>query len=117
MREELISEKIAVLAHELGFKEFNGCELCYHNNELERWCSISGIYENYVLAPTQALLQKWLREVHDIHLCVKLYSDDTYDYTLISDKILEESEDDTYFDTHEEALEEGLYQGLLLIKK
>lgn len=74
-------------------------------------------YEREVApAPTQSLLQKWLRDVHDIHVwCEKQHKDvpNKYGYRLGPD--LEHSAF-TYNDwSYEEALEEGLVEALNLI--
>ena len=63
-------------------------------------------------APTQSLLQKWLREKHDI--IVEVHSqympNSTYKYGV---KVKHEFYDS--FNTYEDALEEGLQQALKLI--
>jgi len=90
-------------------------------------------FEAY-LAPTQSLLQKWLREIHDIHIVISVYRDmdhrDNYDLKIIKHvliiplinkklKGLDILEDfpikNSIFYTYEEALEEGLKEALLLI--
>lgn len=75
-------------------------------------------YEPYHKRPTQSLLQRWLREVHGIHVTAihRSYSGldkiDCYDYLL-------EGVDVVYrhFDTYEQALEEGLKKALTLVNK
>lgn len=84
--------------------------------------------EWYISAPTQSLLQKWLREVHDIHIEIRNYQEydkDNYAHTLNFTKNANYKNEEgnkigqiisrKYFDIYEEALEEGLYQALLLI--
>jgi len=71
--------------------------------------------------PTQSLLQRWLREVHDIHLvpcphhkCLS-YGCDVYHYTKENETgytPIEMSSSNSY----EEALEKGLQEALKLIK-
>lgn len=87
------------------------------------------------LAPTQSLLQKWLREVHNIVIIIdfslsnlynnnkKSYFVDIYclniniDNRIKSKKVGYESpeKDHKLFDTYEEALEEGLKEALKLV--
>lgn len=95
-----------------------------------------GKLQNDITLPTQNLLQKWLRETYNIHVEVNAY----YNPAKIEDKLFYElgistkensfegfmenisyrfkSNDSHYrlFDTHEEALEIGLKEGLMLIK-
>jgi|SRR5690554_5239335 len=72
-------------------------------------CKLDNVkYFEACSAPTQTILQKWLREVHDIR--VLIYEGDkpylTYQHNYSRG----------HFDTYEEALEEGLYEALLAIK-
>lgn len=71
----------------------------------------------YFSAPTQSLLQKWLREVHKIHIDI-CYQDDVYGYYYKTTTIIDNTESDESigFNTYEEALERGLQEGLKLIK-
>jgi hypothetical protein len=74
--------------------------------------------------PTQSLLQKWLREVHNIRVFViPTGFNEKYDFRIYY--VREELNEyiihlyDPIFsptDNYEEALEEGLYQALLLLK-
>lgn len=77
----------------------------------------------YVLAPTQTMLQKWLREVHNIHVTplIEGWSDLHHNYhakvTFQKDGFWEwiiptKGKDNL---SYEEALEIGLYEGLKLI--
>ena len=81
----------------------------------------------YWLAPTQSLAQKWLREVHNIHIIIDPFFQDGdlfgYNIFIFSNEIekieleLKELSEPTHcdFKTYEEALEEGIKQALLLI--
>ena len=77
--------------------------------------------DNYYLISTQSLLQKWLREVHDIVVYVTPFvhdtteeTDGTYSYFVYQkDKWIKDGVD---FDLFEEALEKGLLKALKLIK-
>lgn len=108
MKEQLISFDTAKLANNKGFLQWT--EKRYNKkgtfNDSKTW-SIS--------APTQSLLQKWLRETHNIHLYIiptgfKLskrfipqFRFSGYEYK------------DLDFKTYEEALEKGLQEALNLI--
>lgn len=75
-------------------------------------------------APTQSLLQKWLREVHDIHIYINIdsYKPDKPKFfanvkSLNSRNMGERLLDGfSLFDREEQALEEGLQEALKLIK-
>ena len=137
LREKLISFETAILAKEKGFK--NACDgfvnkdneyifmpdLLYPNNsefshnseedpEVVEW---EELMKTLVLAPTQSLLQKWLREVHEISIKIDDYYTNSrvrFDYNVCE---LGSQEDNPVgiFETYEEALEIGLYQALLLL--
>jgi hypothetical protein len=74
--------------------------------------------DNYICyaRPTQALLQRWLREVHNINVISypSAVFNKKYIYLLLSDLELIE-EGDIKYDSYEQALEAGLYKALLLI--
>ena len=138
LREKLISFETAILAKEKGFK--NACDwfvnkdneyifmpdLLYPNNsefshnseedpEVVEW---KELMKTLVLAPTQSLLQKWLREVHEISIKIDDYYTNSrvrFDYNVCE---LGSQEDNPVgiFETYEEALEIGLYQALKQIK-
>ena len=138
LREKLISFETAILAKEKGFK--NACDgfvnkdneyifmpdLLYPNNsefshnseedpEVVEW---KELMKTLVLAPTQSLLQKWLREVHEISIKIDDYYTNSrvrFDYNVCE---LGSQEDNPVgiFKTYEEALEIGLYQALLLLE-
>jgi len=79
-----------------------------------------------ILAPTQSLLQKWLREGHNINVSVRHVIEDYYicEMTFLSSrymfkdahKIYLYSLIGTHFKTYEEALEKGLQEALKLIR-
>jgi len=72
---------------------------------------------NNIAVCTQSLLQKYLREVHNINVLVEVGWKDgkfIYGYSLwvgFKDNFYEEK-----YNTYEEALQEGLIRGLNLIK-
>lgn len=137
MTEQLISFETAKLAKEKGFNEYSKyiyCNhgLCYFDEETlyiydKDLNYINVIYdcnEKYdiewiIQAPTQSLLQKWLREVHNIDFVIG-----TGIYPRISNKwltvILSPTDEmpiqlKGYKNTYEEALEQGLLEALKLI--
>ena len=140
MKEELISFETAELAKEKGFKEL--CFAAFHKNNRNDGYFESGIisqseyfkfptmsngdkiavlqkdYIHTILRPTQSLLQKWLREVHKIDVEAPLvYKLNTREYLVRIYRHNTEIILSTfhYYNTYEEALEEGLYQALLLV--
>lgn len=89
---------------------FFGCPTCNSNpgNTSDFICS----------APTQSLLQKWLREIHNIH--VSSFEDYGKTVLLIHYYDHENSRVELWsykgpYDTYEEALEKGLLGALKLI--
>ena len=139
MEDELVSQETAKLAKEKGFDEYctsgyitriiagkyiddNFDHYKYGGKDSEIFEFYTNIhfiplYEPYYKRPTQSLLQRWLREVHKIYLTVihRAYSGlekiDKYDYLLEGTYVVYR-----YFDTYEQALEEGLKVGLNLVK-
>ena len=142
MEEQLITFKTAKLAKEKGFDIEESCVAFYTKprskmfgiDEHGRYYNIKNtprkLYyigksaafnsNNVILAPTQSLLQKWLREVHNIRLEIQSLIDYTYAYS-----IYQELQDNKYckqiaFEyteqySYENALEIGLKHALKLI--
>lgn len=119
MREELISFETAKLAKEKGFDE-----LCCYSFETENnfyetvklWRNSEDSTEYAVC--TQSLLQKWLREEHNIHVEISfIYDDETFCLILFHKKEnIWFDPEIGYYHTYEEALEAGLKKALELIK-
>lgn len=120
MQEQLITFETAKLAKEKGFNEM--CKTAYGRNADSLYygnCTHKNSENIFLSAPTQSLLQKWLREVYDIEMYVrstyKLNKKNKYWVTFIDCKIyggcLENCSK-----TYEEALEVGLQESLKLIK-
>ena len=110
MNEELINYTTAVLANEKGFPQ---------KETIEGYSFITG-YESFdypldlmngvgVAAPTQSLLQKWLREVHNIVVSVDVDEEGRF-FISLPDAIYGS------FDLWESALEHALVEGMGLIK-
>lgn len=132
MEEQLISFETAKLAKEKGFKSATSRQ---YNSKGEDYPPLSiGIQDEEYLkrfpAPTQSLLQKWLREKHSIQIEVLPTWGANQSYLCrINRNILRDAEltkefecleteamlDHFIFDTYEEALEKGLQEALKLI--
>lgn len=123
MEEQLISFETAKLARERGFNEecyayydldgeidsifTNDNSFVYPLNNFHNW----GI--DYFNAPTQSLLQKWLREIHNIHIELQYGKINKYYYLIFKNDLCEFSSVISL--TYEEALEIGLQETLKLI--
>lgn len=131
MKEKLITFETAKLAKEKGFKIS-----CYHaynvDNKLEE-CTTSELTGKVVkysadliktldfhskdnecyLAPTQSLLQKWLREEHTLHIEIYVQLGfKHYSFSILPLAI----EDRVNYKTYELALEAGLLEALKALK-
>lgn len=152
MRDTLISFETAKLANEKGFDE--GCLYRYPIQDFCNWdCDYNTSYrtgkafkkiwgfddeeqEKYIIdAPTQSLLQKWLRENYFIEIKIEPLGWDTdkhwayrgavYKFEKISDfyyaqeksigLVSDNKNDGFIFRSYEEVLEKGLIVGLSLI--
>lgn len=134
MEEVLVSFEVAKLAEEVGFDieclsfYVKPNSKMFGIDEKGRYYPIKSIskklykigqhatlnIENVSYAPTQSLLQKWLREVHNITYSVYPNQDKmwTCNITTIKKYKLIGTE---YGKTYEEALEKGLLEGLKLL--
>lgn len=124
MKDELISFDTAKLAKEKGFPQdrsqnvqtyetYKGEQLTTDNvmiavNDLD--------YYSTIAAPTQSLLQKWLRDEHGIHIEV-CRSEDEWAYNLytINQGNRHIPRGFKTYDIYEKALEAGLVEALKLI--
>ena len=120
MKEQLISFETAKLAKEKGFIPSEGitCKSYLQDGrvgyqtiwdlDLKHAC-----LEDHIIAVTQSLLQKWLREVHNIHLIAyKNINIDGYDWCFITTDGITNINS---YKTYEEAYEIGLQEALKLI--
>ena len=108
MKEQLISFDTAKLAKEKGFNIIQQIITTWNKNTREEeYTTDNGI--------TQSLLQKWLREEHNIHITITSISQESWQYhiTKPGQRLGDNYEEDFY--TYEEALESGLHQALKLI--
>ena len=118
LKEKLISFETAKLAKEKGFHISSRGEgmgkRVFINGELVNTIFSS---KDRIHAPTQSLLQKWLREVHEISIKIDDFYTNSrvrFDYNICE---LGSQEDNPVgiFETYEEALEIGLQEALKLI--
>lgn len=108
--------------YEVEFEEFledwNDKMLTKKNGGRCFGCSKNKGYLETFSAPTQSLLQKWLREVHNIHTNVHYGLTFTFKINgdLKGNDYVDYSEMDKFWGrTYEEALEKGLQEALKLI--
>lgn len=83
------------------------------NDKLLQPVTLSKGQLHLALAPTQSLLQKWLREVHDIDIIINTYrsQDNKWYKFFISEKSKDVLKSDDY-KSYEDSLEDGLFEGL-----
>lgn len=131
MKDQLISFNTAKLAKEKGFDGLSyahysrkGILTIQEHPESEQFLQyVRGNTTLSISAPTQSVLQKYLRDIHDIHIMIEplIDPDDKstfYEMIVITDMSENEKNEKIegeHFDTYEEALEEGLQEGLKLI--
>jgi hypothetical protein len=135
MQEQIITFETAKLVKEKGFnipviKYYTPKGYCsesegYRTERLEEsnWNNGMGSYPTLskdvcCSAPTQSLLQKWLREVHKIDVFCDCIGSGKY-YSVIYDNSIKEGNDKVFEQeketSYEEALEVGLLEALKLI--
>lgn len=124
MKEQLISFETAKLAKEKGFPHCDGVSAYDEDGDIVNSHTKVAKYS----APTQSLLQKWLREEKEIYItCLPDYDDEATIFTCsihfkrdeilgLGVKILRKNGTINYWATFEEALEKGLKEALKLIK-
>lgn len=110
MKDQLVSFEVAKLAKEKGFIDHNECY--FFDNEGNE--VVNYYVNNYnkrstlIARPTQSLLQKWLREKHNLHIAIhpKILMDNSTVYFAYLGK--PKYDFDNLFETYEEALEDQL---------
>lgn len=124
MKEQLISLKTAILAKEKGFDVkvnalYSG-EILFEQGNVQppilELTNFNTMKDTSCSAPTQSLLQKWLREKHKCDIIINITSMTNEYWAYIPNFIIGNwtSKNCT---TYEEALEKGLYEALKLLKK
>ena len=114
MKEQLIEFNTAKLAQEKGFDVAS--YLKYDSDLIENSNFKPHGKSSWYLNITQSLLQKWLREVHNIHIWVNPIAVDDYKYTILSTVFLKFESEKFGYNTYELALETGLLEALKLIQ-
>lgn len=127
MKEQLISYETAVLAKEKGFDWESEKFYIPETGKICNMDAFIDIAKNLtytVSAPTQSLLQKWLRDEKNIHISV----DHFWDWDDFSNLVYRNKEEKMHqifskrdgdyisYETYEEALEAGLQEALKLIE-
>lgn len=136
MQEQLISFETAKLAKEKGFNiktlfAYNLLGVTNNSFKIHRKKDFDEFSNTFCFTPTQSLLQKWLREEHEIHIEISYGKDKTNVwfnpniYSLIKPQDGDDLDcyNDSYaelvelnqYDSYEEALEAGLLEALKLI--
>ena len=122
MEEQIIGFEVAKLAKDKGFDW--PCKYAYDINKKlfhDSHCNTNWNDKVFLIsecsAPTQALLQKWLREKHNIHIAIKTEYDGTFIITIYNMNKPQKANQNFYeYSAYEEALEAGLFAALQLIK-
>jgi hypothetical protein len=110
MKDELIKFETAKLSKEKGFNEDCGWLLHKDNDGSYTNCDDLGYNQ-----PTQSLLQRWLREVHDIHIIIESSNQVGVKHNFYNYLIWLRYESFDVYKTYEEALEVGLIKALELL--
>ena len=114
IHEEICTYEVAKLAKEKGFNE--KCYFCYQNGVLLEIDECFNQVDSVCSAPTQSLLQRWLREEKAIAIVLQPYSYNiqrsiyTWIYEIWADNNLEKTSKS--FKTYEQALEDALKYSL-----
>jgi len=122
MKEQLITFGTAKIAKEKGFDIacIDYFTPLTHKLESYTFCIKSNSLSDNISAPTQSLLQKWLREEHSLHM--EIFLSDNSPYTgyyyrvMTIGQYFTTSHDGILSDKFEYALEKGLQEALKLIK-
>lgn len=124
MKEELILFETAKLAKEKNFRGYSRGWYSYEEgNPLRLYDkeNYNGIVDCF-LAPSQSILQKWLRETHRIWVEIYMNNDipnkgESYSYLVLTKNggVVVHNIGGGNFTTYEEALEIGLQEALKLI--
>jgi len=130
MEDQLINFDTAKLAKEKGF---DWKSKCYHSDGSFQDRDFLVNYnhsmfksddEYLISAPTQSLLQKWLREIHKIEISIEpVWENESKKKTnyipwvaYTKEEECLEDEEPVYFESYEDALEIGLQEALNTIK-
>lgn len=120
MQEKLVTFETAKLAKEVGFSIKDNYLYKWYDElgKLHQWMYLQTDESVEFVAPTQSLLQKWLREVHGIHIAIlpkTLLPSNEIKYYCFKGRLKRDFKD--LYNTYEEALEARLQEALKLIKE
>jgi len=125
MELQLVNKEIAIQLKELGFIYMKancyGDNMCYQLPEGELINALKGnTVAGYILAPTQALVCKWLRDIHNLNIKIDTTDLFTSQITKIKHK-LNYNDSILYFEegfeSYEKAEEAGILQAIKLLKE
>jgi len=130
MKDEIVTLKTAKLARKKGLDtelDFGNNCTCYHLKKTAGYekDDVTSYHvhfqypdrKEYIFAPTQSLLSRWIREKHGIH--IEIYCNASgwgYILTKLNGTTIQEIKDYVFFKTNETALEVGLVEALKRIK-
>lgn len=112
MTEQLISFETAKLAKEKGYIDMSYPVYSYDGFKILSYTNSMNVYP----CSTQSLLQKWLREKHNIEVNPCHSCNGEYDLWTNNGNLLQVNGLYKNYKTYEEALEQGLQEALKLIK-
>lgn len=120
MIDQLVSFETAKLAKEKGFTGEKTNFVYTDTKEIRKECGFmnypKNLFPTYIRLPTQSQLQRWLREVHHIHISI-FRGDNGYAYNIVEDngeRIIIHFDSDKQ-DKFEIILEQALTESLKLI--
>lgn len=118
MEEQVISFETAKLAKEKGFNiktlfAYNLLGVTNNSFKIYRGKDFDEFSNTFCFTPTQSLLQKWLREEHNLHIELQYGKINKYYYLVFKNDVCEFSSCISL--NYEEALEIGLLEALKLI--
>ena len=135
IEEQFVSFDTAKMLKETGFEEMvNSCFMYDDNADEYEYEFVSGYaivkkalrdnyngYENTISRPTQALAERWLREVYNVAI-YSLYDDDMEQWFYVVDAftknpVINGFQSGSEYDDYESAFEDGLREAIKLIKK
>lgn len=122
MTEEIVKYETAKLAKEKGFKILvdDAYFMANDNGEITLgWSNYDEPIYGEIKAPTQSLLQRWLREVHNIEVEVNRirYSNSReYVFDIRNNNVQLKSSLKNTYGSYEESLEYGLFEALKLME-
>jgi len=109
MIDQKVEYKTIILARSKGYDPI---DLCNCTEFPECICPCDLVYK-----PTQSLLQKWIRDIHNIHIIIEILANSSWTYTLSKTNKRQVAEVDTdftwtYHKSYELALESGITEAL-----